>query len=52
MVSDGNVLVLSSIGDDLDEAADLCLGIQGHTEQLCKTQQELEVIIYNQTSIN
>lgn len=31
---DGNVLVLSGVGDDLDEAADLCLGVQRHAEQL------------------
>lgn len=34
VVPNGNVFILRSIGDDLDEATDLCLGIQGHTEQL------------------
>lgn len=34
MVPDGNVFILRSIGNDLNEASDLCLGIQGHTEEL------------------
>lgn len=38
MVSDGNVLVLSSIGNNLNQPTDLCLGIKGHAEQLCKTR--------------
>lgn len=33
-MSDWNVLVLGSVGDDLDEAADLRLGIERHAEQL------------------
>lgn len=28
MVPDGNVFILRSIGDDLDEATDFCLGVQ------------------------
>lgn len=36
VMADGNVLVLGSVGDDLDESADLCLGVQGHAEQLCQ----------------
>lgn len=34
MVPDGNVLVLSRVGDDLDEPTHLSLGIQGHAEEL------------------
>lgn len=34
MMSDWNVLVLRSIGDDLNQPTDLCFGIQGHAEQL------------------
>ena len=37
VVPDGNVLVLCGIGDDLNQAADLRLGVKRHAEQLCKT---------------
>lgn len=40
VVSDGNVLVLCSVGDDLNQPTDLRLGIQGHAEQLCRTQAD------------
>lgn len=33
MVPDGNVLVLSGVGDDFNQATDLRFGIQGHAEQ-------------------
>lgn len=39
-VPDGNVLILGCIGDDFNQASDLCLGIQGHAEQLCPTEQQ------------
>lgn len=47
VMPDGNVLVLCSVGDDLDEAADLRLGVERHAEQLCKTRQETFNIIKN-----
>ncbi len=40
MVPDGDVFILRSIGDDLNEATDLCLGIQRHTEQLWRGHRQ------------
>ena len=34
LVADGNALVLSGRGEDLKETFQLCLVVQGHTEQL------------------
>ena len=34
MVPDGDVLILSRVGDDLDEPSHLGLGVQGHAEEL------------------
>ena len=34
VVTDGDVLILSRVGDDLDESSHLGLGVQGHAEEL------------------
>lgn len=41
MVSDGNVLILSRIGDDLNKPSHLGLGVQGHAEELWETGKEM-----------
>ena len=34
VMTDGNVLILSSVGDDLHQTLDLCLVVERHAEQL------------------
>lgn len=43
VMPDGNVLVLGSVGDDLNQATDLGLGIQGHAEQLCGRKKHVSM---------